>query len=151
MSTMTTRKCPKCKRKLGLQKTWHYTPDKTGYRGRRWCDGPRSVPLPEPLMFVNRKPLHLRYFTWLETVCGLRAGRIKGHYKDAAAQVSWNRVRIDLQQTTCEMCLVTIIQQAKERLHKRIKAKGGGPKLREIIQRAHGQRTIAKLSGLVGA
>jgi hypothetical protein len=141
------RACPKCKQQLYRQKFWHRRPGKTGR-----CSGPRQLPVPETISFGRKKAVHFRHFSGPpQTICGLVGGYVRGHYKTPGAQVPWSRIKVDLQQTTCEECLVTIIQQAKERLHNRVKAKSGSLKLRKIIQRAHGQRTMCQLSELVGA
>lgn len=143
------RICVVCKDPLGSQKYTHQS-SKQGvvYQGSNWCNGPRKTP--GGGRGPVRSPIHFRHYAagYYGTLCGLKAGRLYGKYKDDDAQVPWSRVKVDLEQTNCVECLAMIAEETGERLRRLLKPDDSEAAARE---RAQGRLTMNGIRKVVGA
>ena len=139
------RICVVCGDVLTDQRTWHTSSKakKTKWGQTKYCHGPSKTP--GIVSRIRLAPVHFRDFAspGSITVCCLIGGRTKGKYKDAEADVSYGRIKVDLTQTTCEHCLVAIIKRCKQKLRDRLKATG-----KTALTAFREQRQVAVVQGL---
>ena len=146
------RICVECGEPLGDQRFYHESAKlkaKDPDHSWRWaCRGPSKMDT--PLRAVSRAPMHLRFFaSGRETVCGLVPGNVKGRYKNNEAQVTWSRVRVDMDRTTCPECIAMVIAIFQRRLGPILKQTGRSHK--DVMENAETRVTANRLGELVDA
>lgn len=139
---------------MARQRLWHTTrkPIKRHGYPTQYCDGPRTTP-GAPAPRTTRLPVHFRDFgSGIHTLCGMVGGATrpsKWRKWRRKGQVTWNRIKVDLSQTTCPDCLVLVIQRCKRQLHERLAQAEDRHRLRTVIRQAHGRQAYAALDTLV--